>query len=129
MGANRTHTTLPVVQVMTPRVTTALKPGFLQANVLNTPKGNEMTIPLDAPEVLNREFLQIRAKLLEIAASLDRLDRADGTMADDYRMQQIQAAMAITADGQPARAERVQMAFSLPYDTAWQDQLKIGRRS
>jgi hypothetical protein len=35
-----------------------------------------MPIPLDATEVLNREFLEIRAKLLEIAAALDRLDRA-----------------------------------------------------
>ena len=87
-----------------------------------------MTIPLDAPEVLNREFLLIRAKLLEVAASLDRLDRAEGSVTDDYRMQQIRAAMAILADGDPARAERVQMAFSLPYDSSWQDQLDVGKR-
>ena len=86
-----------------------------------------MSIPLDAPEVLNREFLLIRAKLLEIAASLDRLQRAEGSVADDYRMQQIHAAIAIVADSEPAHAERVQMAFSLPYNGGWQDQLEIGR--
>ena len=30
-----------------------------------------MPIPLDAPEVLNREFLEVRAKILEIAAVID----------------------------------------------------------
>ena len=32
-----------------------------------------MPIPLDAPEVLNREFLEVRARLLHLAAALDRL--------------------------------------------------------
>src|SRR5438034_97857 len=31
-----------------------------------------MPIPLDAPEVLNREFPEIRARLLQLAAALDR---------------------------------------------------------
>ncbi len=35
-------------------------------------------MPLTAAATLEREFLTIRAKILEIAASLDRLDRADG---------------------------------------------------
>jgi hypothetical protein len=38
-------------------------------------------IPLDAPEVLNREFLEVRAKILEIAAVLDRIDRAEGAVS------------------------------------------------
>ena len=42
-----------------------------------------MPIPLDAPEVLQREFLEIRARLLQVAASLDRLGRAEGSVADD----------------------------------------------
>ena len=44
-----------------------------------------MPIPLDKPEVLNREFLEIRARLLQVAASLDRLDRADGSVAGRRR--------------------------------------------
>ena len=42
-----------------------------------------MPIPLDAPEVLNREFPEIRARLLQLAAALDRMDRADGSPEGD----------------------------------------------
>ena len=40
----------------------------------------------DAPDLLNREFLQIRAKLLELAAAFDRIGRAQGTIVDDPRL-------------------------------------------
>ena len=36
--------------------------------------------------LLDREFLEIRAKVLEVAACLDRLDRAPGTVEHDPRM-------------------------------------------
>ncbi len=36
-----------------------------------------MPTAMPAAEVLDREFLEIRAKILEIAASLDRLDRGE----------------------------------------------------
>ena len=39
-----------------------------------------MATPLDAQQVLDREFLEIRGKILEIASSLDRLQRAAGTV-------------------------------------------------
>ena len=80
-----------------------------------------MPIPLDAPEVLNREFLLMRAKILELAASFDRLDRAEGNVAADPRMQQIARGLAALADDRHDRAERVQMIFSLPFDEHWQE--------
>ena len=40
-------------------------------------------------EVFESEFLPVRAKLLEIAASLDRLDRAEGSVDGDPRRSQI----------------------------------------
>ena len=43
-----------------------------------------------AHEIMEREFLETRAKLLELAAALDRLDRAAGSVAQDPRSQQIQ---------------------------------------
>jgi hypothetical protein len=79
-----------------------------------------MPIPLDAPEVLNREFLPIRAKILEIAAALDRLERAEGSAAGDHRLSQIERSLAALQDTGPDRAERVQMIFSLPFDDDWQ---------
>jgi hypothetical protein len=79
-----------------------------------------MSIPLDAPEVLNREFLDVRARLLQIAASLDRLDRAEGAVQSDPRLQKIRQALTILAAGDADRAEQIQLLFSRPYDARWQ---------
>ena len=87
-----------------------------------------MPIPLDAPEVLNREFLEIRARLLHIAASLDRMDRADGSVAGDPRLDAIRRALAILADDDAERAEKIQLLFSRTYDADWQSNL-LGQRT
>jgi hypothetical protein len=82
-----------------------------------------MSIPLSAPEVLNREFLEIRARLLHIAASLDRLDRAESppgqSVAEDVRLARIQRALAVLAEPGPDRAEQIQMIFSRDYTPTW----------
>lgn len=80
-----------------------------------------MSIPLDAPEVLDREFLEIRAKLLQIAAALDRIGRADGSTEGDRRLRQIEQALDVVASPQPDRAQRLQMIFSLTYDEDWRE--------
>ena len=72
-----------------------------------------------ASAVLDREFLEVRAKILELAASFDRLDRASGSVASDPRVGQIREAIAALLDQEPDRAERVQLVFSLPYDDDW----------
>jgi hypothetical protein len=78
-----------------------------------------MAEPSAAATMLDREFLTIRSRLLDVAAALDRIDRADGADRSDARRGQIEQALAIVAGGSPDRAERVQMHFSLPYDAAW----------
>ena len=78
-----------------------------------------MTIPLDKPEVLAREFLDVRARLLQIAASLDRLDRAEGSLAGDPRLRGIRRALEILAGDEPGRAEAIQLVFSRTYDPDW----------
>ena len=55
-----------------------------------------------------------------MAASLDRLDRADGSAGEDPRLESIHRSLAILADGQADRAERIQLLFSRPYDAQWQ---------
>ena len=87
-----------------------------------------MPIPLDAPEVLNREFLEIRARLLHIAASLDRMDRADGSAAGDPRLDAIRRALSILADDDGERAEKIQLLFSRAYDADWKPNL-LGQRT
>ena len=79
-----------------------------------------MPIPFSANEVLDREFLAARAKLIELAAILDRIDRAEGDTADDARLTQIRQSFELLATDGTGRAERVQAIFSLPYDDAWQ---------
>lgn len=87
-----------------------------------------MPLPLSAPEVLNREFLDIRSKILDLAAAFDRLERAAGSVADDPRTQRLREALAVVLDQQADRAEQVQMVFSRPYDDGWQETLKVKPR-
>lgn len=87
-----------------------------------------MSIPLSAAEVLNREFLEVRCKLLEVAAALDRLERADGDVSDDPRMKRIQEALDLLNRHQGDRAEQLQLIFSRAYDEQWQAQYKIRPR-
>ena len=80
---------------------------------------------MSAQEVLEREFLEIRAKILELAASLDRLDRGSGTVTPDARYARIQQGVSMLLEEEPGRAERVQLLFSRPYEVNWRDSLGI----
>jgi hypothetical protein len=79
-----------------------------------------MTAPTKALDVLNREFLPLRGKLLEVAAALDRISRAGG-VCDDPRVDQIRRSLELLAQPRETsdRAEQVQLVFSLPYDPQW----------
>ena len=80
-----------------------------------------MPIPLDRAEILDREFLAVRAKLLEVAATLDRISRAGGSVEGDRRLAQIHEAFDVLQAASDDRAEQIQLIFSLPYDDQWQD--------
>ena len=69
--------------------------------------------------VLEQEFLPLRAKILEIAAGLDRLDRAAGPAEADDRRTRLEQAIGLLMDDKPGRAERVQSLFSREYDKNW----------
>jgi hypothetical protein len=84
-----------------------------------------MPIPLDAPEVLNREFPEIRARLLQLAAALDRMERAAGSAESDPRLPKIREALSILAEPGSSRAERLQLLFSLPYDPDWKERFEF----
>jgi hypothetical protein len=75
----------------------------------------------DAAEVLDRDFLETRCRILEIAAALDRLDRAKGGGGElpDRRLAQLRQAMEALLEPGPGRAETVQRVFSLDYDPDW----------
>lgn len=82
-----------------------------------------------ANEIMEREFLETRAKLLELAAALDRLDRAAGSVAQDPRSQQIQQALAVLSSNDTDRAEQIQLIFSLPYDPEWRSRYGLAEPS
>lgn len=79
---------------------------------------------MNSNQVMEREFLQIRAKILEIAASLDRIDRAEGN-CDDSQMDLVQKGIAILAGDSGEKAVEVQMLFSRQYDDQWRSQFGI----
>ncbi len=64
-----------------------------------------------AAEILDCEFLELRANLLKVAAQLDRIDRAPGTVSSDARLRGVDQALAVLAGASPKRAEQVQMIF------------------
>ena len=65
--------------------------------------------PLTPREVVDEYFIENRTRLLEIAAFLDRLDRADPSYAGrDFRMQAFTEALAAVS----ARARTGSSAFS-----------------
>jgi site-specific recombinase len=78
-----------------------------------------MTTTRTAAEILEREFLIVRAKLLEAAAAFDRLDRAEGSVVNDPRRQKLRQALDVLAADEPDRAEKLQLLFSLPFDANW----------
>ena len=69
----------------------------------------EVTIPQSPEQVLDTYFMEHRAKLIDIAAYLDRLDRAReaGGEHSDFRDDAFQEALTILNDGQPHRAKRI----------------------
>jgi hypothetical protein len=61
-------------------------------------------------QVLDLYFLDARHKLIEIAAFLDRLDRADGK--DDFRLQAFRTALTGVAGSKKHKAKNALLAFS-----------------
>ncbi|MFM8706151.1 MAG: hypothetical protein ACKOHG_20290 [Planctomycetia bacterium] len=59
-------------------------------------------------QVVDAYFMEHRAKLLDIAAVLDRLDRAaDGGGRDDVRIRALLRALPLLADGAGERTRRI----------------------
>lgn len=84
-----------------------------------------MPTPMTASDAFEREFLEVRAKLLQIAASFDRFDRGEGSIGDDPRMGLIRKALAVLQSDQEDRAEEIQLIFSRAYTDAWPSELGV----
>jgi hypothetical protein len=74
---------------------------------------------LKPTNVMDHYYLESRCMLIELAATLDRYDRAStaessGAVGEDPRLGQLYASLALLADknGSPNRAERLLQLFS-----------------
>ena len=63
-------------------------------------------------EMLDLYFMDARAKLIDIAAFLDRVDRGSGDA--DFRLAAFREALGELAGGKPERAKAVLLSFSDP---------------
>lgn len=82
-----------------------------------SPPDPSRTAKKTAAQLLNLDFLENRAKVIDLAAFLDRLDRAsDGLDAADadFRARELRRALAILLEHGPDRASRVLDALSDP---------------
>jgi hypothetical protein len=74
---------------------------------------------MSAKDVLDRFFLENRARLLEVAAFLDRIDRCEDAEAarSDYRYRALAAALSRLARDESDRIVALHRALSDPTET------------
>lgn len=79
---------------------------------MNAPPG---TCPLSQRQLLEEYFIEHRTKVLDIAAFLDRLDRARAQDAgDDFRLAAFRRALEVLCTDTPSRIQAVQTILSDP---------------
>ena len=84
---------------------------MVEAGTLVSMSREEHPCPLDPDKVIERYFLEHRAKLIDLAAFLDRIDRAGGDR-EDFRIRTMMRGIKELASEDPGRARRVQEIFS-----------------
>ena len=77
--------------------------------------GRKPGCPAPRDKVIELYFMEHRAKLIDIAAFLDRVERAAAAdKQEDFRMAAFRTAIGVLSDGRPQRAKRVLDLFSDP---------------
>jgi hypothetical protein len=76
--------------------------------------------PLPAGTALDLYYLELRCKILDVAAILDRIGRGSGQVDSDPRLANVARALEVLADRSGGRAERIQQIFSREYDPKWE---------
>jgi hypothetical protein len=66
-------------------------------------------------ELVDEYFIENRNRIVEVAAFLDRLDRADPSIAArDYRVRALADAIAVLSSASPTRVQDIQLLLSDP---------------
>jgi hypothetical protein len=73
------------------------------------------TCPLTQRQLIEEYFIEHRTKILDLAAYLDRLDRARQRDAeDDFRLGAVRQALEVLSGSDGQRMQRIQMILSDP---------------
>jgi hypothetical protein len=72
-----------------------------------------VTAPLTAAELVDEYFIETRNRVLEVAAFLDRVDRAGG-VTEDFRMRALEGALRALTSSSATRVAHIQMLLSDP---------------
>lgn len=70
------------------------------------------TSPMTRRQAIDNYFMEHRAKLIDIAAYLDRLDRSTQDGENDFRDDAFRQALLILSDDLPHRAKRILLLLS-----------------
>ena len=77
--------------------------------------GTPTPSPLTPAQLVDEYFIENRNRLIEIAAFLDRLDRADPAVReDDFRMRAFSDALAVLGTASATRVADIQLLLSDP---------------
>jgi len=88
----------------------------------------QITAERSAQQIVAEDFMIARARIVELAATLDRIERATGDVDDSKNMQLLMQGMHILCDDEVEKAKRVQLLMSRQYDPQWQVQMSIERK-
>lgn len=79
-------------------------------------KQSNDSLPLTRSQVIDMYFMEHRAKVIDVAAFLDRVERSkdDANGGDDFRMGAFRDSIKLLLDGKPNRARRVLELLSDP---------------
>lgn len=80
-----------------------------------------MSTVQSAEGILDRQYLEMRCGLLDLAAALDRVEKATNAVIalNDPRWNKLQEGLKIVASNGTNRAERIQLLFSDEYIAGW----------
>ncbi len=78
-----------------------------------------------AEKILSDEYLVARSKILELAATFDRLHAAPGEVDQSPLKGLLDRALEILTDSEADKARRVQLLMSREYDPDWRKNLDV----
>lgn len=88
----------------------------------------QIMVERSAEQIVADDFMIARARIVELAATLDRIERATGAVEDSKNMQLLMQGMQVLCDDEVEKAKRVQLLMSRLYDPQWQSQMSIAKK-